>query len=504
MPAPATITSLDPLPPPPRPAKSGAAPRPRASYDSAQTSPNRNQEYWAAADALSANAANSPGVREKLRHRSRYERANNGYYKGVIKGRTNDTVGCGARLQLDLPESYFDPDFQRDVTVPAPEELARAVQRRWGEWCEAVGLADKVRTLAEAEDVDGEAFAAFTNNDDLEYVSLDLRVFECDRVTTPPGAKDFPEVDGIETDRAGRPTYYHVLRRHPGDNGPFSAGQFGEFDRYPARQVIHLFERDRPEQYRGVPLMTAALPLYAYLRRLTLSALNSAELAAMISGVIEDPNGVDSPEDEGAPLIEEMEAVPFTRGALLTLTGGKKAHAFMPAQPAPSISEFTTQILTEAGRAAGEMRNTATGSSADYNYSSGRLDHLPRQRGIRIRRERFERQFYDRVFRAWYAEGLLRDGYLPEGLPPASAWNWRWHWDAAESIDPVKDASAAEIRKRIGLTTDADELAAAGKDWEEVYRQLAKERQLRERLGIPHPLAGAGETVPPDPGVPNG
>jgi lambda family phage portal protein len=419
-------------------------------------------------------------------------------------------VGCGPRLQLDLPDSYADPDFQRTVPVPAPDDLARAVERRWCEWCEAVGYVDKIRVLADAEDTDGEALAYFTTDDSLPAVRLDLRVVECDRLTTPYAVafEDFSGVDGIEVDAAGRPAWYYVLRRHPFDLYAFGfdARLVSEWERMPARRVVHLFERERPEQYRGVPLMTAALPLYAWLRRLSLAALGSAELAAMISGVIEDPNGVDGPEGEGAPLIEEMESVPFTRGALLTLTGGKKAHAFMPAQPAPSFSEFTTQILTEAGRSAGEMRNTSTGSSADYNYSSGRLDHLPRQRGIRIRRDRYDRELNDRVFREWLAEALLIDGYLPADLPPVSEWNWRWHWDGFESIDPVKDASAAEIRKRIGLTTDAEELAKEGKDWREVYRQLGRERQEREKLGIPHPLEGAGENhpAPTEQGAPNG
>lgn len=473
----------------PRRANAPRAHRPAARYDAAKTT-DENKNHWSNADGFSANAANSPEVRRVLRNRSRYERANNGYYKGVIRGRTNDTVGTGPRLQLDFPDEYTDPDFQRPVPTGTPdlagEDLSRAVERRWGEWCRATGYADKVRVLADAEDTDGEGFALFVSNPALPGVQLDLRVIECDRVTTPGVLQTALMVDGLELDAAGNPVAYHVLRQHPGDLLRLFTGVWA-WDRVPAEQVVHLFEQERPEQVRGVPLMTPALPLYAIMRRYTLASLGAAELAAMIAGVIEDPNAPADPDAEAATTIEELDKVPFARNALLTLTGGKQAKAFKSEQPAPSYKEFKGEILTEAGRSAGEMRNTATGSSAEYNFSSGRLDHLPRQRGLEIRRDRYDRRVNDRVFRAWAAEAVLIPGYLPAGLPPVEEWRWKWQWDAFPSIDPVKDATAQEIRKRTGLSTDADELAAEGKDWREHYRQLARERRLRDELGLPQP-----------------
>lgn len=472
-------------------------PRPSSRYDAAQTT-DENKNHWAAADGYSANAANSAGVRERLRNRSRYEKANNGYYKGLIRGRTNDTVGTGPRLQVDLPERYVDPDFQTPLATGTPDltpdDLARAVECKWAEWCRATSFTDKARVLADAEDTDGEGFALFVDNPALAGVRLDLRVIECDRVTTPGVLQTATMIDGLELDAAGNPVAYHVLRQHPGDLLRLYTGTWA-YDRVPADGVIHLFEQDRPEQARGVPLLTAALPLYAILRRYTLASLGAAELAAMIAGVIENPNAPIGDEDATAPEFEAMDAVPFARNALLTLAGGQTAKAFKSEQPAPAYREFKSEVLTEAGRAAGENRNTATGSSAEYNYSSGRLDHLPRQRGIRIRRERLERKFLDRVFRAWLAEALLVPGYLPAGLPPASEWKWKWQWDGFESIDPVKDATAQQIRKETGLTTDADELAAVGKDWREHYRQLARERKLRAELGIPEPGATPAATT---------
>ncbi|MBC8372905.1 MAG: hypothetical protein H8E53_04870 [Planctomycetes bacterium] len=54
----------------------------RSKYDAAQTTGN-NRRHWALADALSANAANSPEIRAIIRARARYEMANNSWAKGM-------------------------------------------------------------------------------------------------------------------------------------------------------------------------------------------------------------------------------------------------------------------------------------------------------------------------------------------------------------------------------------------------------------------------------------
>lgn len=465
-----------------------------ARYDAADTH-DENRNHWAKADLLSASSTNSVAVRATLRTRSRYERANNGYASGIIRARTNDTIGTGPRLQLDFPA--VDPDFQQPIDPERAASLARQVERLWCGWCAAVGYADKLRVMADAEDTDGEAFALFTAGGPGP-VTLDLRVIECDRVTTP-SPEPLAKVDGLVLDDAGKVIAYQVLRQHPGDLWGF--GNPLAFDTVAAHLVVHLFAPDRPEQYRGVPLLTPALPLYAILRRYTLASLGSAELGAMIAGVIEQPNAPPDASGDEAPEFEAMDQIPFARNALLTLAGGQTAKAFESKNPGVGYAEFKAEVLTEAGRAAGENRNTATGSSAEYNYSSGRLDHLPRQRGIRIRRSRYDRAVNDRTFELWAAEAAQIPGYLPAGLPPVETWDWRWQWDGFESIDPVKDAVAVQTLKAVGLTTDADELAKQGKDWREHYNQLAREKAMRDRLGI-EPAPAPPPAAPPPAAAP--
>src|SRR5262245_7272754 len=72
---------------------------PAARFDTAQGF-DSTQGYWQGADLLSVRTANNLFVRARLRSRARYECANNAYAGGLVTGLADDTVGIGARLQV--------------------------------------------------------------------------------------------------------------------------------------------------------------------------------------------------------------------------------------------------------------------------------------------------------------------------------------------------------------------------------------------------------------------
>ncbi|MBE3134039.1 MAG: phage portal protein, partial [Acidobacteria bacterium] len=173
----------------------------RAKFDSAQTTPD-NRRHWANADYLAADAAASPDVRRTLRSRARYEVANNSYARGIVLTLANDVTGTGPRLQMltDNPQAN------------------REIEREFGKWAKAVGLAERLRTMRMARAQDGEAFAMLVSNGSLaSAVTLDLRLIEADQVTTPnlSLAAKANAVDGIVFDASGNPVEYHVLKAHP-------------------------------------------------------------------------------------------------------------------------------------------------------------------------------------------------------------------------------------------------------------------------------------------------
>lgn len=464
--------------PAPRAPQARSARRVRASYDAASDSPDVDR-WWANSDRLSVNSANILGVRQRLRWRARYEVANNSYARGIVNTLANDTVGTGPRLQLLTPNAAAN----------------RQIERQFAAWAKAVRLAEKLRLLRVAKCQDGEAFALLSSNPKLPTeVQLDLRLVECDQVSTPEQDFSTAALDGIELDRYGNPTYYHLLHVHPGDvfqwAVPFGGGGVYPFlnigfDRLPARRMIHWFRADRPGQARGIPELTSCLNLFAQLRRYTLAVLRSAEIAADFSALLETEAPPDASDEADDPT--PFEALEIERGMLTTLPAGSKLAQLRAEQPTTTYADFKHEILNEIARCLNVPFNIAAGNSERYNYASGRLDHQVYYKSLKVEREHCERVVLDRVLGAWLDEASLIPDYLPDGLGPYGEWPRQWFWDGQEHVDPLKEASAQASRLANHTTTYAAEYARQGQDWEEALRQRAKELALMESLGLPLP-----------------
>lgn len=440
----------------------------RASYDAADTN-DGNARLWETADGLSGRAANSPDVRRKLRERARLEFDNGGNCKGAIETRTHDTIGTGPRLQLSLGDAGLTT-------------AARKVERLFTAWCRnrVVDYTDKLRLLDESATRDGEAFLRFrTNPASTDPVQLDVQVIETEVCCTPEASnwKDPVAIDGIEFDKFGNPSWYHFLKQHPGD---LTWVPNLDYERVNAVQVCHWFRSSRPSEVRGVPRITPGLPLIAQIRSYARSVLGAARLAAVLAGVMRTTLAPDG----GPASVAAYDVVPFEHEALLTLPEGWGIDQVRAEQPTTSYKDFRETSLTEFGRSIHAPRNIVTGDSSPYNYSSARLDHLIYRGSIKVERARLRVRVLDPTFVAWLVEALLIPGYLPADLPPITEWKWNWRFDGFPSIDPVKDATASEINLRTGLTTYTDELAEQGKDWEEHFEQLARERKRAKELGI--------------------
>jgi len=436
----------------------------KARYDAAQTT-DENRRHWGWADSLSARAANSPSVRKKLRERARYERDNNSYADGIVQTLANDVVGTGPRLQI-LTENT---------------EVNRAIEQRFAEWFEGAGFPEKLRLAVEAKVVDGESIGVITTNNELPTsVKVDLRLVETEQVTTPtPKVIPMYWVDGIEFDEQWNPAFYHVLRVHPGD----MLGGLNplEFDRVPAAEVIHWFRKRRVGQARGVPEITAALPLFAQMRRYTLATLSAAEIAADFAAMLQSDAPPDGETDDPTP----FETLEIERGMMTVSPAGWKMHQFKAEHPTNTYEAFKWEILAEIARCINMPIGIAAGNSSKYNYSSGRLDHQSYHRSIKVVRGHCEVVVLRRLFAAWLDEALMIPGYLPREVPTdASQITLSWVWPGFGHVDPTKESSADETDLRNNTRTMADICAENGQDWETVLRQRAKEIALGRELGL--------------------
>lgn len=428
----------------------------KARFDAAQTTKD-NAKHWAQAEFLSADAEADSSVRKILRTRARYEVQNNSYARGIVSTVANDTIGTGPRLQMLLEN----------------EDLNRAVEHDFQVWAKKIGLAAKLRTIRMARCQDGEAFAILAQNPNLKSdVRLDLQLIEADRVTDTELQNDANSVDGITFDAFGNPASYKVLKAHPGGASSFSM----ETIEIKAENMIHYFRTDRPEQHRGIPEITSALPLFAHLRRFTLAVVSAAEAAADFAGVLY----TDAPANGEADSIEPMDSIQLERNMLLTMPGGWKMAQVDPKQPVTTYGEFKHEILNEIARCLNIPFNIAAGNSSGYNYASGRLDHQTYYKSLKVDRAFIEEVVLDRILTKWLTEWRLKN---KKSLDECDC-RHVWFWDGEEHVDPQKEANAQSVRLENHTTTLAAEYARQGKDWEAELNQIAKEKALMKKLGI--------------------
>ena len=445
----------------------------RARYDAAQTTAE-NARHWAMADAMSADCAASADIRKKLRERARYEVANNSYAKGIVLTLANDCIGTGPRLQL----------------LTSNDNLNRQIEDAFAQWSKAVNLAAKLRTMRMAKSTDGEAFGVLNFNPNVDSpVALDLQLIEADRIASPSSVM-LPtrnDVDGVILDSFGNPQFYSILRQHPGGLGNYGTWM-SQCDEVPASSVIHWYRADRPEQHRGIPEITPALPLFAQLRRYTLAVIAAAETAADFAAVLY----TDSPANGEAQPLDPMDIVNLEKRMATVLPDGWRLGQIDSQQPATTYAEFKREILNEIARCLNLPYNIAACNSSGYNYASGRLDHQTYYKSIRVEQANLAEIVLDQIFNAWIREAMLTPEFAAlRTLRSMSTLSGRplplqkgWFFDGTEHVDPAKEANAQAKRLGSHTTTLAAEYARQGKDWETELRQRAKETRLMQTLGL--------------------
>ncbi|MEM9825214.1 MAG: phage portal protein [Planctomycetota bacterium] len=454
-----------------------------AMYDAAQTT-NENVRHWRFADDLSAATANSLAVRSVLRKRSRYECVqSNGFGVGMTKTLATDFVSVGPKIRIELED----------------RELAKRIEREWARWCKATKLNKKLRVARRAKCVDGESFLlAITNRRIRGPVKLDVRVIEADQMSTPGWIDGIAgdAVDGIKFDPStGEPIEYHMLRQHPGDRGSILPNP-ADHRTIDAVDVIHVFNEDRPGQVRGIPELTASLPLFAFLRRYTLATLAAAEIAASYAAVLKTQEGAFDTDD--GEVFKPFTAIEIERGMMAALPYGYELQQLRSENPATRYVEFRDALLCEIARPINMPRNKVLGDSSGYNFSSSRMDHQVYYHAIECERDDWEIDVLDRIFEWWLDEALLVPGLID--MPTMDYVPRRWSWKPPASANPLQDAKTETHLIEAGLKLREDYLIENQIDPDRFHERQLEEARRRGEMQRQQPRPDVSD-LPATPAV---
>lgn len=285
---------------------------------------------------------------------------------------------------------------------------------------------------------------------------------------------------GVEMDQWRKPTAYHVWRQHPGD-------LFPDLTRIiiPASDIIHPFLTERIGQSRGVSWMCSSAVRLRHLSKYEESEVVAARVAAAKMGFFtttSDQEYTGEGNDTDGTVV--MEASP---GSLEQLPTGVDFKSWDPQHPSANYPEFRKGILRGVACGLGVGYNTTFGDLEGVSYSSlrgGELDERDMWLGVQ---EWFLSQVKSREFLEWLKlailAGKIKNGVTvgdAEELASCAQWRGRrWAW-----VDPQKDITSRIMSSNAGFESKTAIIESQGGDINDVYEELAEEKELAAELGL--------------------
>lgn len=467
---------------------------------------------------------------ERLRYRAILERASERLaYEAASKGRRTDgwrTSGTSANAEIRVSLAVMrarsralvrdNPWASRAVAgitanvigtgivakvVDDDPTYAAKVQTLWEDWaqtpaCDADGEQDfyglqslVVRGLVEG----GEQLVRrrWRRPEDGLPVPLQVQILEPDFLNS---AKDQSAeagtrtIQGVEFDLLGKRRAYWLFPEHPGELTAFGAGSSKAV---PASEILHVYRMDRAGQVRGVPWGSPTLLRLRDFDEYDDAQLFRQKLAACFGGVVNSDTIPQSPVDPETGKRDPL--VSIEPGMIQYLEPGESI-TFADPPSVEGYADYSRVSLRAVAAGYGVPYELLTGDLSQVNFSSGRMGWLEFQRAIdQWRWLIVVTKLLDPVW-AWFLEAAILAGKLNR---PA-----RVHWTPPrrEMIDPKAETYADNEAVRAGRTTLSELIRRDGNDPEQVFEELARERQRLRELDLvvsTDPANGSGKSSAP-------
>ena len=440
-----------------------------------------------------------------LRERSHDLTRNHPLVTGAIGTLGTGIVGSGLQLDAQVDRKALG------ISQDAARTLEEEIERGFALWCEAQNC-DITRTQTFQEQ-QGLALRSVYEGGDLLVLmpwvtfpgnpwGLKLQMIEAERISNERNKPDSETLrGGVELDQYGGPAGYWVQSTHPGDNvydkKRFEWKHFPAFTKDGRRAALHLYERLRPGQHRGVPLVAPIIEKLKVLDEYTDAELKAAVISAMFTVFTHIENGEPMPGMEpvlssttsgsGATSTGDDEAR-MEGGMIIDLGIADKVEFANPTRPNTAFDPFYKAIVQQIGVALGLPQEVLLKIFMN-SYSASRAALAEAHRFYMVKRTWLIRNFCAPVYEAWMTEAvasgyLYAPGYFEDPIARRAYLGANWLGTPMIQIDPVKEITAAKMRIEENLSTRTEECAIlTGKNWDTVPEQLKWEREQLAGIG---------------------
>ena len=418
---------------------------------------------------------------------------------GALKTCRTNVVGSGLKLK-----SQIDYEALR-MTEDEARAMESMIEREFALWADSPACdLERLDNFYELQQLaflnwlmSGDVIATLpvTSRVNMPY---DLRIclIEADRLSNPDGETTNPHiVGGVETNDAGEVVAYHISKHHPlsydmTETGWTRVAAWGE--KTGRRNVIHIMNRERIGQRRGVPFLAPVIEALKQLGRYTDAELVAAVVSGLFAIFIEKESvSADSSFGEIIPGEDQVDAgdensIELAPGLIMDLNEGEKAHDVNPGRPNTAFDGFVVAICRQIG-AALEIPYELLVKNFNASYSASRGALLEAWKMFKMYRTWLANDFCQPIYEEWFAEAVAKGripapGFFSDPIRRKAFTGAEWNGPAQGLLNPVQEVTAAEKRVQNGFSTRGREaMEMNGSDYDRNIAQLKREEKaLRE------------------------
>lgn len=416
----------------------------------------------------------------RLRMRARELALNNPLivrYRALLKA---NVIGhCGIQLDAQVTNN----------SGALNEAINEKIEDAWKDWGEDVSVDGKFSLVQfqhlaiDTVATDGEVFIRLIRDPEVNKNGIALQFFDADWIdheyNVPRGETRNEIRLGIEINKWGRPIAFWINYFHP--NEILNRVATGDKRvRVLAEDIIHIYDPDRINQTRGTSWFNSIMFTLKMQAGYQEAEVVAARTASCQMGILEwsDPAAYNPSVTDTTPQI------PIEPGTFADLPPGRKFSSWSPEHPTSAYPSF----IKEGNRL------IATGLKVSYNvlcndlegvsFSSIRTGVLNERDQWKILQRLWIDKFCKRLYPAWLKSSILTRTLILDSRDFTKFLAVKWQPRGWDWVDPLRDIQATILEINNGLGSRDNSLAERGLDIEDVFEQLAKEKEMAASYGL--------------------
>jgi hypothetical protein len=278
------------------------------------------------------------------------------------------------------------------------------------------------------------------------------------------------EVEGIVLNRVGRPVAYRVANLKDGVVD-YHSGTY-----IPARDVIHIANRNRIGQLRGTPMLAPAFKTLEDIHEVQSAFTAKVKTSSALTGFITSNNPTSARWD-GSEFSDEPLRSTYKKlysGSLLLLEQGESVETIQGGS-IDGVDKFLINLISFACASVGiTMENLVGWSNA--SFSSSKATRAVTNHRFGQIREDMENQFLRRLCR-WRQFKFENTEELPR-QEDSTREQFNFQWTTAPTLDRRQDAQTDALLLEKGLASPSTIFANNGLDYQVEIEKIGRDKKL--------------------------